>query len=1166
MAGHILNDEKVRTADVALDRSLLFERMPLSDPVKQALARNNFINPSPIQARAIPLARCDFDLLVQAKAGTGKTLVFAITIVESHDPEVAFPQSLTIVPTREIAVQVESVLNRIGAEVSNFKARSFIGGMEISVDRKNLQNCSAVVGTPGRLLHLIKSNVLNTSYIRTLVMDEADTLLDASMRGDINKIVAALPDKRQTIVCSATFYNDRDRELLRYLNEKFIGVTPKREVPLLFGIKQFVRELPDEPDNVKDLLAKVAVLNEIFRQMTFSQCVVFANTTAKAETYCTYLKKSGWPAEVINGAMEQRMRLKAIDDFRSFRSRVLIATNLIARGIDVENVNLVINADVPKDNATYLHRIGRAGRFGTRGIAITLVSGVKDMERFRRILHDIGGNEMFVLKFPRGPQEDIWQFDTYGDRFEKLYASRMEQEIRDKDADQLFLKAMKMLDDTAQAVGEGGQRNGDKGEQSGEVLKLDDSLEKSTSDEETVVEVGREEETAHGCTNGGEEVNGNGSAMDGLSVSMEKLSLDRGQQQQHQQQQQTNGGGDGTKKRLDSLNGNRKKRVDEDNEPHQDADDDETDDGDDDDSSSAPAPKPGPSGKIGTAKPKSDLDEMLLLAAAMGDGGVPRAEGSLSTPVPDPTEGALLLFNGGTTPNGTAIVLATNGARGAADAESDLESSSSLSTNVTEKVEVGSDFNASMSRLNQIPDPRFRQVGSVDCSDLEHSSSSDSESNGGADCPPFEANNDALFAKIMEQKELSVEQQEHQVQLHSIDGCSLEVHDDTISDRGLSRKGTVPDVVPCGISLDPSRLHGGNRSIGEVGLRGGGGAGGGGGPCGHGAVGGRDGQDDGEEEIELNSNTCGSNRGSIFEEEEEVEDVIQANIPKRRIRFQQQDSLEVNSNTVGSNVGSTPEPPEMLDQLEQLPIIAIAADPIIAAIGADRAHHHDDMMEDASSYSSYDSDASNSSFFDDVDRVSVTSAKSTPKENADASNDALMVGAVGGGSLEQIVVNSNSVSVAASPHLFVPSVPTPPLIVSNSIGLSGPGMLGPSTSAMPSVVAPTIPIGTLPTIGIGIGVQPAATAAEEETRSPTTFARLDGIRPMAGTSHAHARQRPTTTATTTLAAPMGDGTHATALYHRVYTLWSNQYWNQLTQINDYVRFASYARRNTYRSP
>uniref|UniRef100_T1DNL3 RNA helicase n=1 Tax=Anopheles aquasalis TaxID=42839 RepID=T1DNL3_ANOAQ len=417
-----------------MEQPVRFSYMHMSEPVRNALSKNGYTLASPIQARAVPLACCCFDLLVQAKAGTGKTLVFAIAIAETHKPNVGFPQSLTIVPTREVAVQVEGVLNRIGAEVPKFQARSFIGGMEISVDRKNLQNCSAVVGTPGRLLHLIKSNVLNTSCIRTLVLDEADTLIDKSMREDIRKIISALPEKRQTIICSATFYNNRDRELLKFMNEKYIAVTPKREVPMLYGIKQFVRELPQESDTVKDVMAKVAAVSELFTRIPFLQCVVFANTTAKAEAYCLYLRKAGWQPELINSAMEQRLRLKAMDDFRTIRSRILVATNLIARGIDVDNLNLVVNADVPKDHATYLHRIGRAGRFGTHGIAVTLVSGVSDMERFRRILHDIGGNEMFAHRLPEAPGgglaelKDVWNFAEYGNKYEKLYAYQMEQE------------------------------------------------------------------------------------------------------------------------------------------------------------------------------------------------------------------------------------------------------------------------------------------------------------------------------------------------------------------------------------------------------------------------------------------------------------------------------------------------------------------------------------------------------------------------------------------------------------------------------------------------------------------------------------------------------------------------------------------------------------------
>ncbi|ETN61146.1 DEAD box ATP-dependent RNA helicase [Anopheles darlingi] len=1121
------NEEKPRTEDVILEQAVRFTEMHMSEPVRNALSKNGFTLASPIQARAVPLACCFFDLLVQAKAGTGKTLVFAIAIAEAHKPNVGFPQSLTIVPTREVAVQVEGVLNMIGAEVPKFQARSFIGGMEISVDRKNLQNCSAIVGTPGRLLHLIKSNVLNTSYIRTLVLDEADTLIDKSMREDIKKIIRALPEKRQTIICSATFYNNRDRELLKFMNEKYIAVTPKREVPMLYGIKQFVRELPEESDSVKDLMAKVVAMSELFTRIPFLQCVVFANTTAKAEAYCMYLRKAGWQPELINSGMEQRLRLKAMEDFRTIRSRMLVATNLIARGIDVDNLNLVVNADVPKDHATYLHRIGRAGRFGTHGIAVTLVSGVSDMERFRRILHDIGGNEMFVHRLPEAPGgglselKDIWNFAEYGNKYEKMYASQMEQEIRDRDIDQLFLKAMKMngtsstgqesIEKTTNGDGApklpGGGRNNNEEQhhtkqQPPPPPLLDDSLEKSTSDEETVVELERAtngQETGPGTKpvngfsngeNNGVEENGNVSP-DGSN------SIQSGDKRVAGPRKQ------------DSLNGNSKKMAEPDRPVPSpvnnavDDDDDRSSSSSSSSSSSGHSPKPGPS-RNGI---KALSPPLQATGAELANGFTVATTNSLIEPI--------VLGVQQLTMNEIMI---------AGDESDGGSSSSSLSTNVTEKVEVGSDFNAPLARLSQIPDPRAdRQIRSVDCSDLEHSSDSESNVN---ECPPFETNNDALFAKIMEQKELNVEQQEHQVQLHSIDGCSLEVHDDTISDRGLSRKGSVPDVVPSGISLDSSRLH--NRTTAEVVDHGG---------DVRGIVDRRAVEELDGEEIELNSNTCGSNRGSLFEDEEDddevddVEDVIQAKIPKR-IRFQQQqhDSLELNSNTVGSNVGSTPEPPEMIDQPMLLPLpIPIEADPI------DEPH---DDMDDASSYSSeYDSDGSNSSFFDDVDRISVTSAKSTPKE---AANELMAAagpsgvahgGAVASGSLEQIVT-SNPVSVAPSP-----------LFVGGIAGVSGVGVIptaGPTVIPLPSN-PPVIPVSNAP--------------LEEETVPQRAGASAAPFLPTA-----HFMRQPNRTPT------QSPDVQATALYHRTYALWSNQYWNQLTQINDYVRFSSYARRNTYRSP
>ncbi|EDS39396.1 DEAD-box ATP-dependent RNA helicase 8 [Culex quinquefasciatus] len=362
MAGHNLQDERVRTEDVEFDRSLRFEQMFLSEAVVRGLSRNNFVMPSPIQARAIPLGKLGLDLLVQAKSGTGKTLVFSVLILEGHNPDVPFPQSLVVVPTREIAVQIEQVLNRIAYSMANFRAKSFIGGLDIVQDRKNLQNCTAVVGTPGRIWHLIKSGVLNMSHIKMLVLDEADSLIAGTLQSDVDQIIKAVPKKRQTLVCSATFYKNRDRELLKYMKEQFIGVTPKKEVPVLHGIRQFVRELPEAKDNIKEMMAKIHELDSIFKKLPFSQCLLFTNSQTKAESYSSQLTRIGWPTEVIRGGQEQRVRLKTVENLKQFRCRILSATDVIARGIDAENVNLVINVDVPVDNMVYLHRIGRGGR------------------------------------------------------------------------------------------------------------------------------------------------------------------------------------------------------------------------------------------------------------------------------------------------------------------------------------------------------------------------------------------------------------------------------------------------------------------------------------------------------------------------------------------------------------------------------------------------------------------------------------------------------------------------------------------------------------------------------------------------------------------------------------------------------------------------------------
>lgn len=319
---------------------------------------------------------------------------------------------------------------------SAFKAVSVIGGLDITEDRKKVQGAKAVVGTPGRVLHLIKNDILNTSKIRLLVLDEADKLLTESFRSDLEKIIKSLPSKKQIIACSATFCNDLDRELATYMRNPLLISTEKRAT-LLIGIKQFVYELPEEVNSILEMNGKVEVLNKIFSKISFKQCLAFASSQSRAESYKNILKKNDWPCEVISGAQDQKTRLEIFKKFREFKTRILFSTDLMSRGIDSENVNLVINIEVPDSSSTYLHRIGRAGRFGSHGIAITFLCSNKDKAKFSKILNEIG-DYMAVLKFPKDDIPDLWDFSNLNEEqkafglFERICTVEIPNEIENK--------------------------------------------------------------------------------------------------------------------------------------------------------------------------------------------------------------------------------------------------------------------------------------------------------------------------------------------------------------------------------------------------------------------------------------------------------------------------------------------------------------------------------------------------------------------------------------------------------------------------------------------------------------------------------------------------------------------------------------------------------------
>lgn len=270
-----------------------------------------------------------------------------------------------------------------------------------------------IIGTPGRILHLIKNEIFNISNIKAIVFDEADKLFEQGHLGkDVQSIFKMLNHKNlQIIAATATVTTQFENQIKKHMKNP-LGISPKQEAPILLGIKQFALELPEENDNIQLMRHKLVELEKIFTKITFKQCLLFTDSQYKTESYGNYLNKLGWKNEIINGSQEQSQRLKVLNKLAKFKCRILITTDLMARGIDIENINLVVNLDLPYDCFTYLHRIGRAGRFGTHGIAITILNGEKDGTKFRKMLGDIGSHDSMVYKFPDDSMAyNFWDFN-----------------------------------------------------------------------------------------------------------------------------------------------------------------------------------------------------------------------------------------------------------------------------------------------------------------------------------------------------------------------------------------------------------------------------------------------------------------------------------------------------------------------------------------------------------------------------------------------------------------------------------------------------------------------------------------------------------------------------------------------------------------------------------
>lgn len=392
------------------DRACSFEEMLLPPRVLQGLARAGLHRPSPVQQRAIPLGRFGADVVAQAKAGTGKSAAFAAVLVErayESEREAApnAPEALLLAPTRETALQADRVVRTVGdGEVGESSegrriSHAFVGGTNEASDRHVLQRgVWLACATPGRARALITRGWMKTQNVRMVVLDEADALMGEALREDVQWILDELPDRKQTLAFSATY----PTEVLTQLEKRMR--LPQRvmlceESIQLQRVKQFVKVF-DRFEEKEDAL--VDVLNSV----PFHQTIVFCSSRRYASELAERLQQRGIAAVGMSADLAQSKRVQVMDQFACFHMRVLVATDLLARGVDLHHVNLVVNMDLPKDGETYLHRIGRAGRFAAPGIAISLVTS-NALERLKKMVDQAHGESCTLEDLPKHlPDED----------------------------------------------------------------------------------------------------------------------------------------------------------------------------------------------------------------------------------------------------------------------------------------------------------------------------------------------------------------------------------------------------------------------------------------------------------------------------------------------------------------------------------------------------------------------------------------------------------------------------------------------------------------------------------------------------------------------------------------------------------------------------------------
>ena len=364
-----------------------FDELNINDNILRGVYAYGFEKPSAIQNKSIPTIIEGKDVIAQAQSGTGKTGAFSIGMLCRIDPELKRTQSIIILPTHELANQVLSVIKEISS-YANITNMLVVGKTSVQQCIRDLDNNpQIIVGTPGRILDMILKNRLYTDSLKMLIFDEADEILSYGFKDNIYNIVQSVPKETQICLFSATLPEDILELSTKFMNEP-VQILVKKEQLTLEGIQQFFV-------NVKHSDWKYDVIADLYDIINVGQCIIYINNKSKIIEINERLLKDNFPVSYITGDRDTEERKRIMEDFRSGQIRILLSTDLLSRGIDIQQLSLVINYDLPKEKEVYIHRIGRSGRYGRKGVAINLITE-REIEDLKYIesFYDTKINEM----------------------------------------------------------------------------------------------------------------------------------------------------------------------------------------------------------------------------------------------------------------------------------------------------------------------------------------------------------------------------------------------------------------------------------------------------------------------------------------------------------------------------------------------------------------------------------------------------------------------------------------------------------------------------------------------------------------------------------------------------------------------------------------------------